>query len=242
MLIRLAISACTSQSNNEAPGAFRVMHRMPCRREPTPLEIFGPPGTHLLLRSSLFPPPVPLTFVAPELHISEWTLEGKGRAWEEQAGGFTCRLRTIPPNQAGPTGAPSTHGGKVRQFAHTRAVLLGIGGADAAGEWPQLPLMDGLSWSVPGCRGFVVQAAQLRHRVPCWGYVFQARRCCRCTDQCPSTAVCVQSAAQLLHIALRCLCVQDASVSVTTDAVIVLVVVWLPGRQRHMHGEGKARV
>jgi hypothetical protein len=36
----------------------------------------------------------------------------------------------------------------------------------------QFPLYDGLSWTVEVGRDWVISAAQLRHRVPCWGYVF----------------------------------------------------------------------
>ncbi|GLI59098.1 hypothetical protein VaNZ11_000927 [Volvox africanus] len=31
---------------------------------------------------------------------------------------------------------------------------------------------EGLFWELPGCAGVRVRAAQLQHRVPCWGYVF----------------------------------------------------------------------
>lgn len=36
---------------------------------------------------------------------------------------------------------------------------------------------EGLTWSVasPSAAGLTVQAAQLQHRVPCWGYVFRER-------------------------------------------------------------------
>jgi hypothetical protein len=33
--------------------------------------------------------------------------------------------------------------------------------------------MDGLVWTLPCEDGITVTAAQLQHRVPCWGYVFQ---------------------------------------------------------------------
>ena len=37
----------------------------------------------------------------------------------------------------------------------------------------QVPLIPGLRWTVPCSQGFKVTAAQLRHRMPCWGYVFK---------------------------------------------------------------------
>ena len=39
----------------------------------------------------------------------------------------------------------------------------------------QFPLYDGLSWTVDLAKGWRVASAQLRHRVPCWGYVFLVR-------------------------------------------------------------------
>lgn len=36
-----------------------------------------------------------------------------------------------------------------------------------------MPVVQGLRWSVPCDNGIRVTAAQLRHRVPCWGYVFR---------------------------------------------------------------------
>lgn len=38
---------------------------------------------------------------------------------------------------------------------------------------PQVPVVPGLVWSMPGPAGLRITAAQLQHRVPCWGYVFQ---------------------------------------------------------------------
>lgn len=32
--------------------------------------------------------------------------------------------------------------------------------------------IDGIFWEIPGCAGVRVRAAQLQHRVPCWGYTF----------------------------------------------------------------------
>ena len=37
----------------------------------------------------------------------------------------------------------------------------------------QVPLMPGLRWTVSCGEGMKVVTAQLRHRVPCWGYVFK---------------------------------------------------------------------
>ena len=37
----------------------------------------------------------------------------------------------------------------------------------------QVEVIDGLTWTIPCGGGFTATAAQLQHRVPCWGYVFQ---------------------------------------------------------------------
>ena len=38
---------------------------------------------------------------------------------------------------------------------------------------PQMPVVEGLTWTLPAALGVTVIAAQLEHRVPCWGYVLQ---------------------------------------------------------------------
>ena len=37
----------------------------------------------------------------------------------------------------------------------------------------QVDLIEGLTWTVPCDDGIIVTAAQLQHRLPCWGYVFR---------------------------------------------------------------------
>ena len=36
-----------------------------------------------------------------------------------------------------------------------------------------MPVVEGLTWTLPAALGVTVVAAQLEHRVPCWGYVLQ---------------------------------------------------------------------
>lgn len=36
-----------------------------------------------------------------------------------------------------------------------------------------MDLIEGLTWTVPLDDGIIVTAAQLQHRLPCWGYVFR---------------------------------------------------------------------
>lgn len=37
----------------------------------------------------------------------------------------------------------------------------------------QVPLVPGLTWTLPAALGVTITAAQLDHRVPCWGYVLR---------------------------------------------------------------------
>ena len=37
----------------------------------------------------------------------------------------------------------------------------------------QMPVVEGLTWTLPAALGVTVVAAQLEHRVPCWGYVLR---------------------------------------------------------------------
>ncbi|KAG2452691.1 hypothetical protein HYH02_002923 [Chlamydomonas schloesseri] len=52
----------------------------------------------------------------------------------------------------------------------------GAGYGSGAGGWQRRPppfvASEGLYWEIPGVAGVTVRAAQLQHRVPCWGYVF----------------------------------------------------------------------
>lgn len=36
-----------------------------------------------------------------------------------------------------------------------------------------MPVVEGLTWTLPAALGVTVVAAQLEHRVPCWGYVLR---------------------------------------------------------------------
>ena len=62
----------------------------------------------------------------------------------------------------------------------------------------QVPVVPGLTWTLPCPGGFKVTAAQLQHRVPCWGYVFEenpkkggppARKVVLLGDTCDSDAI-----------------------------------------------------
>eukprot|EP00198_Chlamydomonas_reinhardtii_P011249 XP_001700586.1 RNase Z-like protein [Chlamydomonas reinhardtii] len=48
----------------------------------------------------------------------------------------------------------------------------GGGGSGWVRRPPPFVAAEGLYWEMPNCAGVTVRAAQLQHRVPCWGYVF----------------------------------------------------------------------
>ena len=82
----------------------------------------------------------------------------------EGTGGLLSVTRR-PPDQDSFNWTGSTD---VRMIAKTRV-------PGAAYNDATVPIYDGLTWTVPGAGGLRVQAAQLYHRVPCWGYVFQVQ-------------------------------------------------------------------
>ncbi|KXZ49870.1 hypothetical protein GPECTOR_19g321 [Gonium pectorale] len=50
-------------------------------------------------------------------------------------------------------------------------------GSNGAPGWRRpFVAAEGLFWELPGCAGVEVRAAQLQHRVACWGYVFRERQ------------------------------------------------------------------
>jgi hypothetical protein len=91
-----------------------------------------------------------------------------------QTAGLHCTHRGGSGAQALRCGA----GAQVRQFAYcqTPGGRGGRVGSEGGGRGDPFPLYMGLSWTVEIVRGWRVAAAQLRHRVPCWGYVFQVCR------------------------------------------------------------------
>ena len=81
----------------------------------------------------------------------------------------------------------------------------------------QVPVVPGLTWTLPCPKGITVTAAQLKHRVPCWGYVFQeasvtdgapGRKVVLLGDTCNSEAI---AGSVLLHL--------------TDDVSIILAVI-----------------
>lgn len=137
--------------------------------------------------------------------VTEWSVKRDAEALaagnrEVRTQGVNFTLRRRAPDQA--YGAPPV-GNRINQFAYCKytAVMDGYvnfskqSRKDTEGKEKapaqngneanpsskfqlrpgQFPLYDGLSWSVEIAGGWRVASAQLRHRVPCWGYVFHVR-------------------------------------------------------------------
>lgn len=175
---------------------------------PEPLIIHGPVGTaditidsltFTLLPSAASPPPA-------KILVNEWvfSLEDAHNPISVPATRGIIAVCRRPPDQVNPKfmqqaaamGAPVT---APRVIAKARTA-----GSDYRSD-PGIPVHDGLTWTVMGAGGVRVRSAQLSHRLPCWGYVFQepptlsggergGRKVVLLGDTCDSTAI-----AQLAH-------------------------------------------
>jgi hypothetical protein len=131
------------------------------------LNIYGPPRTAELVQSSLFLDPLQSgpTDPPPRLNVYEWTLEQRGYTHTVMHNGFQIVAATVAPDQANPDCQPV--GGSAQEIARVRL--------PAPDRATKLPVVAGLSWSVPAATNFVVSSAQLVHRIACWGYVFRVQ-------------------------------------------------------------------
>ena len=157
-----------------------------------PLVVSGPPGTIEFMLNGVMAAPAATNSLdlpsdgakehLPEIQIVEWSLGQKGGSKEVVRNGIRFTLTKLPADQA-----KAAAEGPPPQLAQFYQVPLPSETRVNGPRWDvkQVPLVDGLTWTVPGSLGFTVHAAQLKHRVPCFGYVFQARRrlrraCCFC--------------------------------------------------------------
>lgn len=154
--------------SSEPQGCRSSESNRGCRLPATPLHIYGPPRTAGLVQSSLFPDPLQTssTDALPRLCIYEWTLEQYGSTRTIKHNGFEIVASTVASDQANLDRKPV--GGVAREIAQVRL--------PAPKKAAKIPVLAGLSWSVPAAAGFVVSSAQLVHRIACWGYVFQVQR------------------------------------------------------------------
>eukprot|EP00892_Ulva_mutabilis_P000983 jgi/Ulvmu1/10886/UM007_0062.1 len=201
-LTRLA-SVCITHHHGDhcfgLPALVQARHELQLERsgEVTPLQVFGPPGTiDFVLASVRLDSMLPSAAdAAPRQRVSitEWGL-GSGPSEAPRTvvrGGieFECARRN--PDQA--HGAPPAGVREVRQFAFCRRP-----GTVGRGEDTKFPVYMGLTWTVQLPNGWTIATAQLRHRVPCWGYVFlepqgaeqqRRRKVCLLGDTCDSRAI-----------------------------------------------------
>lgn len=134
----------------------------------TPLHVYGPPGTCDMVADGVLPDPLADPAAPPAtVHVSEWTLSQRGSSKTVVKHGRRLVLARVPPDQAGAGSVDPPQMGAVKRIGESRWPLPGRCGKH--------PVYEGLSWSVPGGGGVTVRAAQLLHRVPTWGYVFEVR-------------------------------------------------------------------
>lgn len=147
-----------------------------CSGFATPLHVFGPPGTARLVCASVrsghipaegYPAPPPM-----HVNVTEWAL-GSGpspAATRVERPGAEFEITQRNPDQA--AGAAPLGVKEIRNFAFCRQP-----GTSGRREDTKFLLYNGLSWTVQLPNGWTLATAQLRHRVPCWGYVFLVRTC-----------------------------------------------------------------
>lgn len=124
-----------------------------------PVYVYGPPGLESLLRMSL--PHWYDRFYVP-IRVTEFTLDAS-------------LAHSPKPFLKGKTGevtlermAPTTSMGRLHH-AHLPPFQKGNRGL---GIKLREGVVEGYQWAIPCEEGITVTAAQLQHRVPCWGYVF----------------------------------------------------------------------
>lgn len=113
--------------------------------------VHGPPGVQAEARSTLRLLSIDLPM---DLTVVQYSAPNVPTGLTEDVELGSCRLslRTLAPDgaAAGSANASTPSAARVRGFSATR----------------------GLRWTVRPMQDVVVTAAQLQHRVPCWGYVF----------------------------------------------------------------------
>ncbi|KAK9808685.1 hypothetical protein WJX72_001882 [[Myrmecia] bisecta] len=133
------------------PGVLRAVS---AARRGTPLAeepvcVFGPPGIHQLLYTALYATASPLSM---PLAVMEYVLdEAHSRPAHQVTGLGKVRFAHLAPD---PDSQPRSPNGRPRNMH-------------------QVPVVPGLKWTIRCEDGLTVTAAQLQHRVPCWGYVMK---------------------------------------------------------------------
>ena len=118
-----------------------------------PVHVYGPPEVHALLLAACRTAQLRLT--TPVVAVC-WALDA---------------ARAAPPRRVDPAGLLQFAVQGPDQGLLPRAAVAELEASYDAGEGLAV-VREGLSWSVRLPGGVKVAAAQLSHRVPCWGYVF----------------------------------------------------------------------
>ncbi|CAL5218555.1 g246 [Coccomyxa viridis] len=150
------------------PGLLRSVSSA---REGTPLaseafRIFGPPGLRALVTSALAFDATPLCM---PIAVTEWSIDPEAGHPLQPATDVPGAVGQVQFGRAGPDMSPGVEeliakASKQNRYQRRRGFQLPEHDVD---------LIEGLTWTVPCDDGIIVTAAQLQHRLPCWGYVFR---------------------------------------------------------------------
>ncbi|DBA90517.1 TPA: hypothetical protein ACH3X1_003776 [Trebouxia sp. C0004] len=125
------------------------------------LQVFGPPGIQQLVQGALA---VSMPGLHTKLVVTDYTVD-PAQAKAETAvdpTGLIAFARQAPDAQSRPDLQQPPRG---RSRSHSRQ--------QQSLQVHNVPVIPGLVWTIRAEEGLVVTAAQLQHRLPCWGYVFQ---------------------------------------------------------------------
>ncbi|CAL8470437.1 g9979 [Coccomyxa elongata] len=135
----------------------------------TPFHIYGPPGLHRLVTAALGFDGRPLSMPLMAVELTVDPAKGRPPAPAAEATRATgaaegrVMFATLAPDRT-----PDAEAALQRAPERWRR----RSGRHMAAEH-EVEVIEGLTWTIPCGGGFVATAAQLQHRVPCWGYVFQ---------------------------------------------------------------------
>ncbi|DBA93821.1 TPA: hypothetical protein ACH3X3_013875 [Trebouxia sp. C0006] len=127
------------------------------------LQIFGPPGIQQLVKGALA---VSMPRLHTKLVVTDYTLDPSHAKAETAVDptGLIAFARLAPDAQSRPDLQQPPRG---RSRSHNRQ--------QQSLQVHNVPVIPGLVWTIHIEEGIVVTAAQLQHRLPCWGYVFQEK-------------------------------------------------------------------
>ncbi|BDA44477.1 Zinc phosphodiesterase ELAC protein 1 [Coccomyxa sp. Obi] len=155
-------------------GIGGMLRTVSTAREGTPLadmpfHVYGPPGLHRLVTAALGFDGRPLSMPLMAVELTVDPAKGRPPAPAAEATRATgaaegrVMFATLAPDRT-----PDAEAALQRAPERWRR----RSGRHMSAEH-EVEVIEGLTWTIPCGGGFTATAAQLQHRVPCWGYVFQ---------------------------------------------------------------------